>query len=964
MSDIDLNNIYVTCGSTGDPKEQKQLEDIVITKQYFTNLKQAVFATENISNGKPSEAFVPTESGACIYFQPLSSCMQRPNFILEKDWENIEKTACAFVNSNKNIMPKMLFPTDGLIYNSLSYDGENNPKEEGFNPSKSVFDWKILISHVYNKDFNNDDIKTTANFGESIKARELDVTYIGMDSAIDFKDSTSVRDRDFVLKNSEIDLDDIKYQSDFYGNDVDINGLKIDPKILGTGGDVEVDPKPSAFAFVLDQSGKLSKKDKAEAVIQIGELKLSVQDDKSLSVRLDSKTTESGMIKTINSQKPIHATAKELKDASTFVVYPGWNGVFISDSISDDKKMDTANFYDYKTDINYNEFIFPDFDQWVAYQKNLGQPFEKNIKVVNEVNGKNVNLPWGEELKLSFKKHSGKFAYMPIFFCPVVKFSIYFKGPQEQEKSDGTFSATFEHFAYPIYAKNNSVYTTFNVSKAIKVNDSVTTSEDVTAWYRFDFEFSVFKLSGDGGDGGGEEVEQGKYYPRIGFEMFGYIFKRKTITYVNNIENKNGFFDVAGRSSLDKKNLTDADIPIGEGMVPLDLKHPHWINYAKSISLNYGLDSCSGNITLDAYAMFPNKSSIVQSIGGITLNINGGNQNVIKTGNKILFSGIAMELKEDYSPSSNTIDVSLYGFDKKLSDIKLINTPFWDGDLATTALDYLCNYAGVEYVKTYMDVNSRLPRSSNYMKPAVNINQGTSVREAIGIICDFINHKFVVQPDGKLYVYACNHVSIPYVCYKSPRVINTNYEKYMDLTTDTKADLSIALTPSIYSLSTGDAHELNYLNIIGISVQPDFSNVYNTVFTSALRQTNQNTDIRDEIGLVNVKFTNIPKKDQYPYMPWSKIVALTNSGFMSNEHLNKIHNRNIQLARGYVAQGGIQIPGNDNIWIFDRVFYKKDMIEQEFYVYGVSHYIDFTTKEFSTNLQICEAFDVNPVEPE
>ena len=76
---------------------------------------------------------------------------------------------------------------------------------------------------------------------------------------------------------------------------------------------------------------------------------------------------------------------------------------------------------------------------------------------------------------------------------------------------------------------------------------------------------------------------------------------------------------------------------------------------------------------------------------------------------------------------------------------------------------------------------------------------------------------------------------------------------------------------------------------------------------------------------------------------------MKHEGYMSQSQLIQQHNRNLMMVKNYMLNLKVTIPGNTNIWIYD----KATLFGVYYYVSQVSHSVDFSTKRFTTDVTLC-----------
>lgn len=700
------------------------------------------------------------------------------------------------------------------------------------------------------------------------------------------------------------------------------------------------------------------------------------------------------------------------KHVKTAIFYPVWNGIAVQPGVSlavpsGSFKQGEPTTYPVGTIaecplINKerpkrSSYVVPQYEDWVKSGNDGVRPKSGHIKIL-------PNSPvWNGKFSLSFKNTVANFFYMPIFFVPHAKFRMYFSGvkvgeyePQKDTSVDyayvykyiGDSTAIipgqdgFPEYSYPVevsgenedikkgklvYINSYQASVIYSYPEEIKDNKNVSfISERVYAsmvppkvpekstpkdqekfWreYNKTLFFVDFEVKNP------RFVEEGSSVftngmPRKPVEIFGVLLTHIREIKNSPIKNGNGYFTVEPQDSIEGFSANK----LFDHKLECDCPNS-WIHYATSINVTHNQDGSDGNIVLDKYALMGQDIFPKQHFGGIRLKLEGGNENFITpNANTIysninyvsesvrlatriqnaqyIFSGIATETKHTDSFNSDTIDISLKGLQHKLEDIKLINAPFFDGDDLKLVMRWFSKYAGIEINMDYANQDPdqrRLPTSSNFSKPFFMFPGGTPAIEAIRQACESANHRFILQPDGVGYVYELDkNFSLPLVC--KPNYYNANL-----------------LT------------EIPTESILSIDVQPFFGNLYNVVISAALLGSNSSIEAPDSgENVVEIKLNQrISHMQTEPDIPWSRVIAHSWKGYMSEEKLSDRHRIDRSMSKRYMVNGSISIPGNANAWIYDQI----KIFGQYFYITDISHSIDLASKTFKTNFNISKYLD-------
>jgi len=381
---------------------------------------------------------------------------------------------------------------------------------------------------------------------------------------------------------------------------------------------------------------------------------------------------------------------------------------------------------------------------------------------------------------------------------------------------------------------------------------------------------------------------------RAGPELWGYILRTKE-TRSPRMDRSNGAFSISG----------------GGGAAP---GLGDWDNYIQRINITIGLDGSSGSVALDKYAFADQTDYPPQDIGALTIDMHGGDSPIYNpVANRRIFSGLAIGVADSTSGASDSWTVQLFGMERKLDDVKLINAPFWDGDKVGDVADYLAWYSGMNISFEHGNRNIPLPKSWDLENPFVNFSLGTSVIEAFRQIAEWSMHYFIIQKDGVGYFYLKDGTGLPKVVTQGTSTLHT-YEEKVALNRDNT---------------------------------PIFDSVYNT-YASLGVSPGASTGQRSPNGFTLLPDVIFEKKQSTPPLPWSKVFVWTSPGLLPTKKLLEQHNINKLVGRTYMNAGSISIPGNSTVELFDRL----TIDDKTWYVYEYSHDVDFQSKTWTTNLSI------------
>ena len=109
--------------------------------------------------------------------------------------------------------------------------------------------------------------------------------------------------------------------------------------------------------------------------------------------------------------------------------------------------------------------------------------------------------------------------------------------------------------------------------------------------------------------------------------------------------------------------------------------------------------------------------------------------------------------------------------------------------------------------------------------------------------------------------------------------------------------------------------------------------------------------------LPNILYNKIPSSDEdnndlksNVTFPWSRLIVNNENAILSPEEAKKVHAINCSQYAYATFSGGIQIPGNADLEIFDTI--SIDDSDEIFYITGISHSYSSSSRVWTTSLQI------------
>lgn len=918
--------------------------------------------TTDIDNAKTESGhpcWCPTQVDIAIVFKTIGESNKTdgmtdtcPSFIKKKDYESkdlkkgIANRPCGFLTSRGSIMPMMIIPTKNYIQNGLN--SYNNVVNNTYDKTYSVeyAEYNNCFNWVPNLFETETKIETINYFGEKEKTQE-GFTFINASNSLSIKEK-KVSTRIYVLDDAR------KGENNFYYT------LPVDNKIKDVVNESLIfsPDNGGAFAFCynfheiksneinINKDGSYSDSEKQIISLNFNNIDINIPKTGNIEVQIEKNKSYGSVTNSKNSQKMGQIEEKTFNNGTMIICYPVWNGIAISGGIDDTSTLKdskgTVNvtidngFVAYKDkDVEMSDFCSPTIKKY-----NTSKPTPIVVKKQSSIAKKSVIINWGKCLTMKTINCLSSFAYSPVFFQKNLCFSLYIK--DNSGINIGTLSSSVNgivpksrnHYLYPIYFSNNTEYIMPSFVKGTKIilnnSDSTDTSEK-EIYYRFDFEIK----------------HKGGLYPRRGIELFGFLHQVKVGNKKREMENSNGRINLSPSNNgynlqFNKKYQNYKNI-LDQG----------WIKFATEINVNRSVEQSGGTITLDKYAMLGQFEKPQQPVGEVGLKATGGNNKVYKYGDGgLYFTGLGVGLSYQDTAQSDTMTLNLHGIEKKLQDIKLAGSPYFDGDPIKDVMDYLSEYANFHYefnnnfnsykYETDEEGNDLFfkeiktpnvgpdwmkggvapcPRSVEFKRPAINFLLGTTVYEAIKMVCEKTNKTFFITKEGIVRIIDLNIYGIPSNIAYSMRINK----------------------PSL---------RLDSNQILNISLQPYFENVYNQVLTASLKgkRTGSNfpTLLNTDDMMPNILYDKI--KNSNVYFPWSKLIVNNEMAILSTEEAEKVHAINCNQFTNATFSGGLTIPGNSDLEIFDTI--SIDNSKEIFYISAISHNYSSSTRVWTTNLSV------------
>ena len=892
-----------------------------------------------------------------------------PTFLKDKDYISGDETSgvanrpCGFLTSRGTVMPMIIIPTNLFTNNGLVCP--DMLKENGYNPNYMVsmkengncFNWQVMFT-------NEQDEKELGKihfYGKKVPTQE-GFSFIDTSGSLSENEKEKIKKRYYYMqdKGGNFNLPSNKtINGKIY---TDVNGIPLDVEeeslIFGStnGGTYS-----GAFAFSYLFNGAKTSEDKENQPrikLNVGNVEVSLPQSGSIEVNIEQNKTTGSLSEVKACQKMGQKLEKPFEKAETIIFYPIWNGLALSSGIEDTSmKKDSSGTINVTSDKGFiankiKDVSMSDFCDPLIKSYNTKNPTSIKILEKTKDGKQSVVINWEPTLQLWTINSFPSFAFTPVFFQKNLKFSIYIKDNSGKniltDNGIDTSKTTRTHYLYPIYYENNTGYTIpkkVRGEKIIMDNDNQNDKEEKNIYYKFDFNFSATK------------------FQRRGIEIFGFYHQVQQKGKKRDVQNnngriqlkssENGFVSKFNENYNSYEKILNTNTNIG------------WIKYATEISVNRSNTQSGGTINLDKYAMIGQFERPPQPIGEIRLKAVGGNEKLYATiKDNVYFTGIGIGLSYTDSSQSDSMTLNLSGIEKKLQDIKLAGSPYFDGDPIKTVMDYLSEYANFPYefnsdfnkyilngetwqksttiikgTPSWMQgENAPCPRSVEFQRPAINFLLGTTVYEAINQVCQKTNKTWFITKEGIVRIVDQNVYGIP-----------------MNV---------------VYSLKNKNPSlRLNSNQILNISLNPYFENVHNQIVTASLkgkRMGGDYTDVSKMSNLLNtdnmipnVRYTKLKYagdgvghdgKVTNVNFPWSRMIVNNELAILSEEEMDKVHAVNCNQFAFATFTGGITIPGNALLEIFDTI--SIDDSEEIFFITNINHSYNSSSRVWTTTLQV------------
>lgn len=370
----------------------------------------------------------------------------------------------------------------------------------------------------------------------------------------------------------------------------------------------------------------------------------------------------------------------------------------------------------------------------------------------------------------------------------------------------------------------------------------------------------------------------------------------------------------------------------------------NWMQYIKTVSVSHGEGGSSGSVVIDRYGLkqlttHQDFDVMTQQVGSLNLNVQYVSTTVdtsaktyaVNLGNGTLFRGIGYGQGVTDSPEANELQVPLFGLQKKLEEIRIINAPFFDSKTVAQTLDFLSRYGNVVMNLDNANQDDRMPASAVLSSALVDFKLGTSVWDAMNFVAEHSAHVFMLQPDGKVWWYKISKVN------GLPHTSSGHREwKYSDA------------------------------RVTASSASPDFSQFYNFILVFAYSANGMSmSNPLQQIDTVPTRPLVVGSRlnNTNPKIAWDKLASIPLNGFWTSQMLNEQARNYGQMSQSIYWSGSTTIPLNLGIKLYDT-FSNTDRdwrpvtgdsevsIRGDFLINGINHEVDMASKTGTTTLQL------------
>lgn len=941
---------------------------------YETNNWEVLRVTDFVQGILPineNNSWKPVQVDKAIYYQTLFKTLnsdvdenttefKKPSIISKTDWiqsssgssiNGIASYSSGFITSRGSIIPQILFPSERIKENGIEvrkFEKTTSDTKVDTPTYNNCFNWIYDYKDGEEVEDNVATSNISKNPNSAGKKYDASSNFTFVSTFPCVEESKKSNKKIYHLREEEtykyelptIENEDLVNEP-FFGGKVksdsedglnagcafgfcynflnnSIEGTKITPSI-------KLDVGPN-ISFSIPQNGFI------EATIEKPSVSQPATPD---------PTKATGSITTVKNCPTMGQLGEAFGgDGKLLMVYPIWGGFAVSGGLNNSMVIDSSGgtsvvdngFYVLKSkDSKMTSYCLPlqsDFDirnPKPTFVLNKPQDATKTEAI-------NMAINWGNEINLTLNDSQLNFAYTPLYFHKSLKFSVFLRdvaGAGIGTSTEDPLQNSYNHFLYPIVCLNDTDYkcngvdspTSFSSMESLpdwkiqgeKISILSESGSEIPnqVYYKFDFDFSS------------------DYYQRRGIEIFGFVHQTTTIMKKGVIDNSNGEISGFLPTSNGYIKAFQDEYPEYNPIVDDLDSETAWIQFANAISINRNPQQTGGNINIDKYSFMGLQDKIPQPIGEVRFKVDGMSGGIYENDKSVLFTGIAMELGNSQSSQSDSMAYSLFGIEKKLQDIKILNAPFFDGDPVGDVVEYLAHYANFNYEfaqpygeSSYMaGRDCPLPRSTEFSSPSLNLQMGMSILDALNELFELTQKTYYFDKMGVMQIMDNNIYGVPMKVVEAMQNKEPHHKFYSD-------------------------------KILSINLQPDFSNVYNQIITVAL-----NADRNGNISPISAEKDVLPNlqmsvpENVSIKLPWSKMIVRNQNGFFSEKELSRVHERNVTQFTHHHFSGQITLAGNSSVELFD-VIQIDDNEDMLFYIGSISHNFESTNKTWQTSLEV------------
>lgn len=592
---------------------------------------------------------------------------------------------------------------------------------------------------------------------------------------------------------------------------------------------------------------------------EAGSLKVTITDG-------DNRTYSGNLAEGKTKEGPPQQKHIDGKDPLVLAVYPVWNGVVVKSGGQDSKGV-----------VKTSSTLAKKYEAasiFVDYSSGFDPVNPAAVKVDTTGGPGDVVVDFGTRMTVTAKNCRFDLAYLPAFFTTSMWFDEWFLASVD---SAGVVSYSYK--VYPIWTDNGTDYVLTNptVNASSYSGPTSSTKYSYVNWRMDRTDPSKFF-----------RTDPSKFLRYAG-ELFGEVLEVDE-TRKFPVKNGNGNFSLTWTGGVPGG---------GTG---------GWQDYIQSVTTTVDIDGSNGSITVDKYGVAGQDALAYQSLGAITLSMQGATGTIAGS----VFQGLAMGIADSSSAGNSVWTIPLVGLEKKMEDIMLINVPFFDGHTLTEAVDFLCRYAGINYSLANANGAVTLSVSSDVNVPRFDWKSGTSVKQALDLVMEDTLHRYVVR-DGMVYFYQLNSIGLP--------------------------------------VSPGPDRSGGYTNtkIVSIDRTPVFDNLRNQIVMMSLEAVPEGA---------GTSIFNIPLFPIYevrtnttiPDVPWAKSMFRPLSGALTQAQLSNAADKQASLCSTYDVVGNVTIPGNASIRPYD--------MWGAYIIKSVTNTMDMQNKTWTTSMELTKATNV------